>query len=240
MYLIGAFITTAFPSRRPGRHRLLLGADHRPGHPQSAEEAPTDGYFASAKTQEPGRHQGAAVLPGRARRSSRPTSRRSGSSNLPTSPDVDTTKFSPLVQKGIKLLHETKEITQFFNRDSSDALQTTADTALTRFLDQPDDVATDPQDWQAAAEKVWTSSVSPVTADAQPAGGRNGPSGARSGRARAGAGRSVTGGCPPSSGCFLLVPLAVELVWVFWPAFNSFQLSFTKWNGVGVGRAGRA
>jgi ABC-type sugar transport system permease subunit len=26
----------------------------------------------------------------------------------------------------------------------------------------------------------------------------------------------------------------VELAWVFWPAFNSFQLSFTKWSGVGV------
>ena len=32
----------------------------------------------------------------------------------------------------------------------------------------------------------------------------------------------------------LLVPLLVELAWVFWPAFNSFQLSFTKWSGVGV------
>ena len=32
----------------------------------------------------------------------------------------------------------------------------------------------------------------------------------------------------------LLVPLAVELAWVFWPAFNSFQLSFTRWSGVGV------
>jgi ABC-type sugar transport system permease subunit len=32
----------------------------------------------------------------------------------------------------------------------------------------------------------------------------------------------------------LLVPLVVELAWVFWPAFNSFQLSFTKWSGVGV------
>jgi multiple sugar transport system permease protein len=41
--------------------------------------------------------------------------------------------------------------------------------------------------------------------------------------------------CPPGGlGCCLLVPLLVELAWVFWPAFNSFQLSFTKWSGVGV------
>ena len=61
------------------------------------------------------------------------------------------------MQKGIKLLQDTKEITQFFNRDSSDALQTTADSALTRFLDHPGDVATILKNWQAAAQKVWNS-----------------------------------------------------------------------------------
>ncbi len=32
---------------------------------------------------------------------------------------------------------------------------------------------------------------------------------------------------------FLLIPAAVEVAWVFWPAVNSFYLSLTKWNGVG-------
>ena len=32
---------------------------------------------------------------------------------------------------------------------------------------------------------------------------------------------------------FLLIPAAVEVAWVFWPAINSFYLSLTKWNGVG-------
>ena len=38
---------------------------------------------------------------------------------------------------------------------------------------------------------------------------------------------------PPVVWLLLLVPLIVEMFWVFWPAFNSFQLSFTKWSGVG-------
>ncbi|WP_129664708.1 carbohydrate ABC transporter permease [Phytoactinopolyspora endophytica] len=33
---------------------------------------------------------------------------------------------------------------------------------------------------------------------------------------------------------FLLIPLAIELAWVFWPAINSFSLSFTRWSGVGA------
>lgn len=33
---------------------------------------------------------------------------------------------------------------------------------------------------------------------------------------------------------FLLVPLAVELYWVFYPAANSFWLSLTRWNGAGA------
>lgn len=32
---------------------------------------------------------------------------------------------------------------------------------------------------------------------------------------------------------FLLIPFAVELAWVFWPAINSFWLSLTRWNGIG-------
>jgi multiple sugar transport system permease protein len=46
--------------------------------------------------------------------------------------------------------------------------------------------------------------------------------------------RGVTRRVPPVVWLLLLVPLAVELAWVFWPAFNSFQLSFTRWSGVGV------
>jgi multiple sugar transport system permease protein/raffinose/stachyose/melibiose transport system permease protein len=33
---------------------------------------------------------------------------------------------------------------------------------------------------------------------------------------------------------FLLIPAAVEVGLVFWPALNSFYLSLTEWNGVGV------
>lgn len=57
---------------------------------------------------------------------------------------------------------------------------------------------------------------------------RHRPSGAGTRR------RSVTRRVPPVIWVLLLVPVVIELAWVFWPAFNSFQLSFTRWHGVGA------
>lgn len=39
---------------------------------------------------------------------------------------------------------------------------------------------------------------------------------------------------PPIVWAFLAIPFAVEVFWVFWPAFNSFWLSTTSWRGVGA------
>ncbi len=190
----------------------------------SAEEAPTDGYFAAATHRQPGRREGTAFLLRVARGRSSATSTESGTSNLPTSPEVDTSQFAPLVQKGIELLNSTSEITQFFNRDSSDALQTTADTALTRFIADPTDIPAQPAglaDGRPAGLCVMTAvQDAPVQTGAPPRPGRR---------------RRV----PPLVWAFLLLPLAVELFWVFWPAMNSFSLSFTEWNGVGAARARR-
>jgi multiple sugar transport system permease protein len=49
-------------------------------------------------------------------------------------------------------------------------------------------------------------------------------------RKGAGGGRRV----PKVVWLFLLVPAAVEISMVFWPALNSFYLSLTKWNGLGA------
>ncbi len=153
MYLIGAFVTTAFPAADVDDVDFFSVPTIDASVP-SAEEAPTDGYFASAGTKNAaGTKDLLGFLAGAAQQQK--FIEMSGSSNLPTSPEVDRSGFSALVQKGIKLLEETKEITQFFNRDSSDALQATADAALTKFLDKPGDVAKILKDWQAAAQQVW-------------------------------------------------------------------------------------
>lgn len=152
MYLVGAFISVSMPKNMVDDLDFFSVPTIDPSIP-SAEEAPTDGYMASAKAPNvEGAKQLMSFLASPA--AQQKYIELSGSSNLPTSPDVDTSGFSPLVQKGIKLLNETEEITQFFNRDSSDALQLTADAALNKFLDDPSDIAGTLKDWQAAAERA--------------------------------------------------------------------------------------
>lgn len=155
MYLVGAFVTQFFPEDQREDLDFFSVPPINPDVP-TAEEAPTDGYFASSGSQNPAGAK--ALLSYLASPEAQQTFIEvSQSSNLPTSPDVDTSSFPPLVQKGIELLNNTEEITQFFNRDSSDALQTTADDALTRFLADPSDIPAIQEGWQAAAERVWDS-----------------------------------------------------------------------------------
>lgn len=153
MYLMGAFFTQSIPSDVIDDidfFRVPIIDDSLP----VAEEAPTDGYFAASGTDNAA---GAKELMSHfAAPSSQETYvAKAGGAYLPTSPEVETSGFSPMVQKGIQLLEESDQLTQFFNRDSSDELQTTADAALNRFLDQPEEVDTILADWQQAAQQVF-------------------------------------------------------------------------------------
>ncbi|RMB61792.1 ABC transporter substrate-binding protein [Tessaracoccus antarcticus] len=155
MYLVGAFISQNITEGDPDD----LDFFSVPVIDQSipvAEEAPTDGYFASAKTKNVESTKAFLGYLASAEAQQK-FIEAAGSSNLPTSPDVDVSKFSPLVQKGLKTLADADQITQFFNRDSSDALQTTADAALTKFLAKPQEVDSILKEWQAAAQRVFNS-----------------------------------------------------------------------------------
>ncbi|MFD7308710.1 ABC transporter substrate-binding protein [Promicromonospora sp. NPDC059942] len=155
MYLSGTFVTTYFPEDQRDDIDFFSVPVINDSVP-TAEEAPTDGFFASANSDN---HEGALDLLAylASTKSQQQYIEQSKSANLPTSPDVDTSSFSPLVQKGIELLNNTQEITQFFNRDSSDALQATADTALTKFLADPGSMKKTLDEWQKAAEGVFAS-----------------------------------------------------------------------------------
>ncbi|MGA6225606.1 ABC transporter substrate-binding protein [Streptomyces umbrinus] len=118
-----------------------------------AEEAPVDGYFASARTGR--REQVVDLLSYLATAESQEIYIKGSSGTvLPCNPKAKDAGTA-LVKKGRAHVEEAAEITQFFNRDSSDALQPTADTALTRFLAKPKEIGSILTGWQRDAEKIW-------------------------------------------------------------------------------------
>jgi multiple sugar transport system substrate-binding protein len=120
-----------------------------------AEEGPTDGFFASSRTAHLAETKEWLKYVATAEAQELYIKNSSGTV-LPAHPAAKDTG-TPLVVKGRKMLQDAKELTQFFNRDSSDALQPTADAALIRFLQKPNELTSILSEWQTAAQKVWSS-----------------------------------------------------------------------------------
>ncbi|GAA2794178.1 ABC transporter substrate-binding protein [Crossiella cryophila] len=154
MMLIGTFFADAAPKEALEDIDFFQFPILDPAVPV-AEEAPTDGFFASSRTPHLAATKEflkyAATAPAQEL-----YIRNSSGTILPTHPSAKDSG-TPLVLKGRKMLQDAKELTQFFNRDSSDALQPTADTALIRFIQRPNEISSILTEWQAAAQKVWNS-----------------------------------------------------------------------------------
>ncbi|MFF3752253.1 ABC transporter substrate-binding protein [Streptomyces sp. NPDC002018] len=118
-----------------------------------AEEGPTDGYFASARSGHRDEVKELMAFMATAEAQEIYLKGSSGTA-LPTNPKAKDTG-TPLVKKGRALIESAADVTQFFNRDSSDALQPTADTALTRFLAKPKEINSILTTWQRDAQKIW-------------------------------------------------------------------------------------
>ena len=221
MMLIGTFFADAAPKDQLDDIDFFRFPIIDPKMPL-VEEGPTDGYFASAHT-----HHQAEVKELMAYMATVEAQeiylKGSSGTSIPTNPAAKDSG-TPLVKKGRAMIESAADVTQFFNRDSSDALQPTADTALTKFLAKPEPDQLDPH--HLAARRA--EDLEPVTCRCLPrtAAGR----GAADGRGGRGAGESTR--VPPVVLAFVLIPLLAEGFWVFWPALQGFYLSLTKWDGV--------
>ena len=117
------------------------------------EEAPTDGLFASSRT-----HNAAAVMDFMTWMTT-PTAQNlwtqtSSGTVIPANPQA-TSPSTALVAKGKAMLAAASDLTQFFNRDSTDALQNTANTALVDFIQNPGKLTSILNTWQSQAEQAW-------------------------------------------------------------------------------------
>ncbi|MYS21014.1 carbohydrate ABC transporter substrate-binding protein, CUT1 family [Streptomyces sp. DvalAA-14] len=153
MMLIGTFFADAAPKDQLDDIDFFQFPIIDPAVP-IAEEGPTDGYFASAHTRHAAEVKDLMSWLATAEAQELYIKGSSGTS-LPTNPKAQDSG-TPLVKKGRALIESAADVTQFFNRDSSDALQPTADNALTKFLAKPKEINSILTAWQRDAQKIWS------------------------------------------------------------------------------------
>ncbi len=128
MYLMGAFITDTYPDELEDDLDFFRFPIINPDIP-IGEDAPTDGFFMSAKAANPdGAKEFLAFL------GSREVQQKAFDElgRLPTRTDVDISAASPAVQKGIGLIQSADYVAQFYDRDTTAEM---ADAGLTAFVE---------------------------------------------------------------------------------------------------------
>ena len=117
------------------------------------EEAPTDGFMASARTDQPKLTKEFLAFLATPEAQKMMYEANGSGTLIPANPETDT-ELAPAAKRAQAILESADGLTQFFNRDSSDALQATADQALTQYLAKAKDTKLILSEWQAEAEKV--------------------------------------------------------------------------------------
>jgi multiple sugar transport system substrate-binding protein len=151
MYLAGAFVEGSVPAADRSDLAFFQFPIIDPSVPVS-EEAPADGFMVSAQTTRPNLAKKFLEYV------STPEAQTllmkgQGGAALAVNPAAKQT-LDPLAKQGKEMLQKASQVTQFFNRDAGDAQQTPANTALTQFIAQPNDLDAILKAWQAAAVKV--------------------------------------------------------------------------------------
>jgi multiple sugar transport system substrate-binding protein len=151
MYLLGAWAQPSVPAAQLSDLAFFQFPTIDPSVPV-AEEAPTDGFIASAKTNKPNLAKKFLEYVASPAAQTLLAKGQQGTA-LPANSKA-TLQLDPLSTQGKDMLESAKQVTQFYNRDAGDAQQTPADTALTSFIAHPENLDQILKDWDAAAKKI--------------------------------------------------------------------------------------
>ncbi|MFG1708127.1 ABC transporter substrate-binding protein [Nonomuraea sp. M3C6] len=118
-----------------------------------AEEAPLDGFIASAHSANP---EGAKAFLGYV---ATPAAQElylkiSENAVLPANSNAKSPLSTPLLEKGRALIASAADVTQFFNRDTNDDQLNVLTTALVKFIDKPGEAADILKLWQSDSVKA--------------------------------------------------------------------------------------
>ncbi len=150
MYLMGAFITDSYPDEAEADLDFFRFPIIDPNLPVG-EDAPTDGFFASATARNP---EGALAF--MAFLGSKEVQQKALEElgRLPTRTDVDISKSSPATQKGIKLIQTADYIAQFYDRDTTPPMAEAGMDGFMRFWDDPTQIDQILADLEAERQRI--------------------------------------------------------------------------------------
>jgi multiple sugar transport system substrate-binding protein len=153
MFLGGSWLTFSLPPESLEEYDFFQFPIIDEGVPL-AEEGPTDGFVASAGTDQPNLAKEFLAFLATAEAQQIMFEANPNGTVIPANPNTDI-ELGPDALKGQAILESAVGgVTQFFNRDSSDALQATADQALTQYLAGAKSINDIIAEWQAEAERV--------------------------------------------------------------------------------------
>lgn len=151
MYLLGAWAQPSVPEDRRDDLAFFQFPIIDPDVPV-VEEAPTDGFIASARTNKPDLVKRFLEYVASPEVQSALMVGQQGTA-LAANPEASQ-ELDALAQQGKEMLESAAQVTQFYNRDAGDAQQGSADAALTRLFAEPDQIDVILAEWQAAAARA--------------------------------------------------------------------------------------
>ncbi|MCS5719065.1 extracellular solute-binding protein [Herbiconiux sp. CPCC 205763] len=151
MYLLGAWAQPSVPEDQRDDLAFFQFPIIDPDVP-IVEEAPTDGFMASAKTTKSTLAKSFLEYVASPEAQAALVKGQQGTA-LAANPEAEQ-NLDALAQQGKDMLESASQVTQFYNRDAGDAQQGPADAALTQFIADPEAVDSILAQWQSAAEKV--------------------------------------------------------------------------------------
>ncbi|RME10295.1 MAG: carbohydrate ABC transporter substrate-binding protein [Ardenticatenia bacterium] len=154
MYLMGDFIRDSFPDELENDLDFFRFPIIDPNVP-IGEDAPTDGYFIPANAQHPDTAKEFIAFVGSAEVQEY-FARTLG--RLATNGDVDISVYTPVQQKGIKMIQEADYVAQFYDRDTTPPMADKGMNGFMEFWANPDRIDDILADLEKARQEIFAES----------------------------------------------------------------------------------
>ena len=153
MYLMGDFVRESYPDELEDDLDFFQFPVINPDVP-IGEDAPTDGFFMSVNAAHP---EAAEAFMAYLASQDVQQQRLDEQGRLPTRTDLDLSNVDPFIQKGVEMVQSADYVALFFDRDTAPEMADIGMDAMLRFWNDPDQIDSILQDWEAERQRYLAS-----------------------------------------------------------------------------------